>query len=266
MGRAMSFAQLRKVRKQRPPPGQFFQHGGKVVAEMQDARLRGFQTLEADNAGGPVNVRGGEQGDVGLAGAQVPRDFVEDPSFGVWVGSDDFFVLAPGDRSPLAKPHLRPLAARDDRSWQPIEVEREVLNLAQVQVRRDRAGLEHRQEMLRVGFDDDTGSNVIEGGMFDGAQPAGLGGIVLGFDERINGVLPGAFAQTVITRGKEGLRHLQIHGWLAHGLILRQDKLGRFAGVFRAEAFPPAGVRIETIKRAAAQATLDGSEPIFHGS
>src|ERR1039458_8191612 len=100
---------------------------------MEDAWLPGLEAFERDEPCLPVDIVSGEQGDVGLARPQVPGDLIEEPPFGVRVGGDDPFVLAAGDSATLPEANRRPLAARDNRTRQPIEIKNEILELAQVQ-------------------------------------------------------------------------------------------------------------------------------------
>jgi hypothetical protein len=56
-----------------------------------------------------------------------------------------------------------------------------------------RSGFEHAQEMFGVGFDEQAIANVIEGRVFYGAEPTGLGGVVLGVDHGVAGVFTRAY-------------------------------------------------------------------------
>lgn len=102
MGRAVPFFQLREGGKQRTFLRQFLQYGSKVIFEMDDARLPRFEPIESDDSSAPVDVFGGEQGNVGLAGSQVPGDFVKYAPFSIRVGGDDPCVLTTGYGSPLS--------------------------------------------------------------------------------------------------------------------------------------------------------------------
>lgn len=93
---------------------------------MNHARLAGFQTLERDDPRLPFNVDSREEGDVGLTGPQMPRHFIENPSFSIGVRRDDLLVLASGDGTTFAESNFGPLPAWDDRSGQPVEIQYKV--------------------------------------------------------------------------------------------------------------------------------------------
>jgi hypothetical protein len=58
--------------------------------------VAGLETLEADDAGLPVNVLGRQQGNLGQARPQVPRDFGEQLALRVPVRGHNLFVFASG--------------------------------------------------------------------------------------------------------------------------------------------------------------------------
>ena len=113
-------------------------------------------------------------------------------------------------------------------------------------------------------FDEEALPNEIEGRVFDGAQPPGLGRVVLGIDQGVDGVLPGALAQIIVAGGEERLGHLQIERGLTHRLVSYQDELGSFVEVLRAKAFALASVGIDAVERAAPDSVLEKPESIFH--
>ncbi len=65
-------------------------------------------------------------------------------------------------------------------------------------------------------FDDWSPADVIEGWVFDGALPAGLRGVVFGFDQGVDSLLPGAFGQGVVSGREKRLGHLQAQCGLKH--------------------------------------------------
>jgi hypothetical protein len=57
---------------------------------------------------------------------------------------------------------------------------------------------------------------------------------------------------------------LETQGWLADGLVLRQDELLGLVGIFRPEAFTSACLGIDAVEGATAESTLNEPEPVFH--
>ncbi len=86
----------------------------------------------------------------------------------------------------------RPLSARDDGGGQPVHVHREVVNLSQKRIGRNRAGAQHSQQVLGLRLDQDAGEQGNERLVLRGGFPARLCRAGFDGDDFVQHVLPGA--------------------------------------------------------------------------
>ena len=110
----------------------------------------------------------------------MPRQFVERPALLIALAGDDGPVLVVGDGALGLVADGGPLLLGDDRPREPAHVQREVVESAQVDVRRDGAHGEDAQELLGLGFDDGQLPQRREGSVLDGRVPAVAGVALLG--------------------------------------------------------------------------------------
>ena len=84
-------------------------------------------TLVVEPAGSPVDVVGGEAGNVGLAAAGMPEELEVDAVFFVGCDPEDGFVLLSGDAVAGGVADLGPCSAREDGLEEPLKIESSVV-------------------------------------------------------------------------------------------------------------------------------------------
>ena len=89
----------------------------------------------------------------------------------------------------------------------------------------DGAGLQHLQQQFALGFDDDLRQQWRERLVLGRRCQRCWLAPCLVFDQRLNGLLPGARGDAVVGAGQIGLGDLEIEHRLALGLVLGLDDL-----------------------------------------
>ncbi len=196
------------------------EHAFEFRSEADDGGGAGLVAVEAHHSGFPVDVSGVEFGDIRLRAAQVPTAFVEGAALGVGLPGDDGLMLGQGDGALFLEPHLRPLLLRQHRPRQPVHVEREVLDAAQVHVRRDGAGLQHLQGLHGLGFEDGEIPDEVERRVHHGAVVADAGGAGFHFGHLVHRHLPGALAGLRVGGGEIGAGDLAVERGRAVRFVL----------------------------------------------
>jgi hypothetical protein len=114
LGRPVRLPHLPVIGKERPHLRQRPQDGFKLFAKADDRNRAGLVAVEAHDLALPVDILGGERGNVGLSDTEVPAEFVKSPALQVRFVLDDGLMFLPGDGpllletdsvpSPLAPP------------------------------------------------------------------------------------------------------------------------------------------------------------------
>ena len=99
----------------------------------------------------------------------MPAQLVECLSLQVVFECDDGVVFPTGDGPFLFELNHRPLALHHHRPRQPPHVQREVVNAAEENIRRDRADIKHLEKMFRLCFQNRQVANQIKRLVLEGA-------------------------------------------------------------------------------------------------
>lgn len=258
--------QVREERTRLGKPGEDLLHLG------SEPDLRGLLPApprlhpeETDHPGAPVDVLRVEMGEVGLGGAQVPRQLVERLALGVPLPLHDLGVFLPGDRPLLLEPYGGPLALGHQRPRQPVHVDAEVVEAAEEDVGRDGSLPEHREDGLGLRLDDDLRSERDDRLVLLEDLPAELVRPLLGLDERLQGVSPGALVHGRIAALQVGAGELEVEHGLPLGVVLGGDDLRGGVRVGGPEAGTLPGLAIVEVEGPSPGSAADETETVFHG-
>ena len=141
-----------------------------------------------------------------------------------------------------------PLAAGDDDGGEPVHIEGEVIEFSEEGVGGDGAGAEDGEEVFGLGLDQGAGADEVEGGIFGGGAPAGLGGAGFEADDLVEDVLPGAGGDEGIAVAEVNAGEAEVHGGLLAGLVHGGEEavgLGAVAGFEAGEGFGGVIKRVE---------------------
>ena len=125
----------RQIRKQHSLRWQVFEQVQCLRAQVDNDGHAGFLAEETHRVVRPVHVLAFQIRNVTLTCAQVPAQLVKQLSFGVHLGGDDPLVFVKRDGAFVLVTHLRPLAFRQNWPRQPVHVQGEIVNAAQINVR-----------------------------------------------------------------------------------------------------------------------------------
>jgi hypothetical protein len=131
----------------------------------------------------------------------------------------DFAMLLPGDRPLVAESHGRAIGVWDQRPRQPVHVQAEVVQAAQINIGRDRAGLEDPQHQFSGSINNGSRQQGAERPVLGYTQPAFPIRPLLGLGQRFHRLLPGACGQAVVCASQIGFGDLEIEHWLALSLV-----------------------------------------------
>ena len=146
------FPQLTKIREERSRLRQVLQQNRQFIVKPN--QRHGFRLFaeEAYDTIRPVNVSRSESGHVRLRRPNVPAKFVECPAFRVGFRRDNSPVLVGCDAPLFAVFDLGPASLGEDRPRQPIHVQSEIMQLAEMDVCGDGSLSQCLQKMLGTGF------------------------------------------------------------------------------------------------------------------
>ena len=105
----------------------------------------------------------------------MPAQFIKTPVVGIRFPFDNPLVFVRSNGPFGLVFDFGPKPFGNDRPGQPVHADAEVVQLAQMNIRADRACLEAGKQLLRLRLDDDQRKNQIKCLLFDGALPALLG-------------------------------------------------------------------------------------------
>jgi hypothetical protein len=208
----------------------------------------------------------GQRGHVHLRRAHVPEQLQERFPLRVLLHIEQSLRFVGSDGPPGFELQPRPLLVHDDGPRQPTHAQSEAVQPAHKDVRRDRAALEHLQDLLGAGFNHYEMPQRIERGFIEGAfvslrGAVGTGG--LGLLHRVHDVLPGALTDLGIARDKIRAGHVRIEGGLIRGFVAGVEQAQGFGFVGRAEALLFAGLIVFEIEAAIAAALIH-AESLLH--
>jgi hypothetical protein len=109
----------------------------------------------ADDAVLPVDVLGTQSGYVGLGATEIPEELVKGVPLRVGFASEDSLVLVPSDGAPGFEFDRRPAFLGQHGPRDPVHVQREAVDTAQVGIDGYAGGFEYAQEMFAAGFEQD---------------------------------------------------------------------------------------------------------------
>ena len=100
----------------------------------------------------------------------------------------------------------------------------------------DGSGLQRREEVFRLGVDDDLGSKGIKCPLLGCPFPARAGRAEFGVDEGGKRVLPGPGGDPGVARGEIHFAQLTAQSWMSLRFVLGLDELLGFAPIPRVKA------------------------------
>src|SRR5439155_3393225 len=234
------------------------------ISEMDDGQTAGLLSRVGNCVLSPINVFSIETRHVSLRYTQMPAEFVEISPLRILFPLDDESMLLDRDGAFGLELNFRPQSLRDDRPWEPVHRQAEVVEFSKMNVRAHGAGFDAAEEVLGLGFDDDLVPDEIEWFLPACAKPSLLGRPLFGFHQRIQRILPGAHHNAGIASGQIRFGELEIDGGLAQRLVFREDDLLRSVAVFRLQTGAFTGLGIDAVEGRAAFAAVDQTETIFH--
>src|ERR1022692_1271959 len=107
--------------------GEGAQYCLKLAAKADNGRRAGLLPVEANNLILPVDILGGEFGDIGLSSAQVPAAFIVGPALGIGFIGNNGLVLSQCDRTLFFEANLRPASLRQYGPRKPGHIEGKVM-------------------------------------------------------------------------------------------------------------------------------------------
>ena len=212
----------------------------------------------------PVNVLGAKGGDVGLCAAQVPEQFIIGAGCRIEFPPDDFLMLVKSNGAFLLMFYRWPVRFWQHRPREPVHIHRVVVDAAQINIGRDRAGLHRGEKKFRRGFNQLVVAEQVESFVADGGLPAKQGLAGFDGDDLLHDVLPGAGGQRRVAMLQIDLGDLQVHGGLAVGVVSALHELPGFifAGSLKAGAF--AGLGVHAVEHSSACAPANQAITCFH--
>ncbi len=260
----MFFVHRREPREQGAFARQPVQDGGDVVAEMQVADGFRFESAVADDPVLPVHALGGQRGHVGLGAADVPEQFVEGARLGVRFPGDDAVVFLAGDGALFPEAHSGPPLLRQDGPREPVHVDGEVLDAAEVDVGRNTPVLQGAEEVFGAGFQHDEVADGVEGGFLDGRGPAFAGRTGFLLQHLVHNALPGAVGGGGVAGPPIDTGELEAEGGGLFAFVAGGDEPVGFGFVAGAEGFLFSGGEVLAVKSAPSPA--EDAVTLAHGS
>ena len=194
----------------------------------------------------------------------MPAQLVEIPALGVALAGGNAAVLVPGDGPLLLVLDLGKFLFRQDRHRQPAHVQTMVLDAAQINVGADRAGAQHRHEIIGSRHDHDFLADEVEGRVLDGRFPAMQRRPLLVLDDVLHHFLPDPPDQPRVGGGQVGHPDLAVDVGILQRLVLVPHEPFRLLAVFCLQARAGTALRVLAVKHAVPAAQLHNSILLFH--
>lgn len=242
--RPVRFPQLAKIRKEWSRLGQGLQQSRKLIVKPN--QRHGFRLFaeEAHYPIRPVNIFGGESGHIGLRRSKVPANLVERAALRIGFRGDDSPVLFLGNAPFFAVFDLGPASFGEDGPRQPVHVQSEIMQFAQMNIGGDRPLPQHVQEMLGAGFEKAPVTEQGERLVLEGPVPADARGVLLGQHDFVHHRLPGALADFRVARRQVRPGDLKVQDGLLAGFVSGVEQAERGGLVLRAKGCLLAGFTV----------------------
>ena len=145
---------------------------------------------------------------------------------GVFLTRQELLMLLKGDASTVFEPNPRPLSRHQDWPRQPFQAHSKTMQPPQEDVGRNRASMNHIEQVFRARFDERHLAKRIECFFRHGTRIAILGGLGpsgFGFEQCIHDPLPVAFGDFGIARRQIRAGEMPIECRLVIRLVLRAE-------------------------------------------
>ncbi len=251
--------------EKRPGSRQGSKHFLHLAAEVDHGHGPGLAPGKADNAGIPIHVFCSQKRDIGLRSSEHPAELVEGAPGGIGLVAEDGLVLIGRDRPLLAKLDLWPVFFGNEGPRQPAHVQGKVVDSAEENIGRDRAGLHHPEQVFSPGFEEGQVSDGIECGVLEHADPALMGAPGFGLGEFLQGHFPRALRGLRIGSRQIGAGDLEVELGLTDGLVTAGQKCLGFGAISGAQTLLFSGVAIVDVEHAGFGPAIE-TETTFHGS
>src|SRR5439155_11928053 len=124
--------------------------------------------------------------------------------------------------------------------------------------------LQHPQHQFALRFNNDSRQQRDQRSILDHPQPAFAIGSLLGVGQRLDGLLPGAGGDAVVSASEVGFGDLEIQHGLAFGLVLGFDNLAGLVLAAGAQAGALAGHTVNAVEASATNAATNQTVACFH--
>ena len=183
----------------------------------------------------PINALRLEVREITLRRPGVPRHFQIGFELGRLREVENRLMLLRLEAAPFPVMQLRPLPLGQNGPRQPAHAQREVVDAAQVLVRRNRPGLHDLHEMLRSRLDNRHVAEEGERLLREHALIIGLRRAMLGQSQGVHHLQPGPVGDLWIVRREIRAGDLHVHQRLSRGFVLRVAQSLGLAAVARAK-------------------------------